>query len=173
MLSWIEFKCRAACNYLTKRRGERATRRRRGERERRTALIGYLAPLDVDWTMALHHYNLSSGSNLNSECPLPTALAALESAASRLESYCIYCCTCISKTSFFFPFAFTLRVADVFKRRRRKETCFITHAVCTQFSHIRRRSNMLIAARTAAICLSESHREVTLFFPHTASEGLR
>lgn len=88
VLSWIEFICWAPSNYLTERQASDGEKK--GERERRTVLIGYLAPLDVDWTMALHHYNLSSGSNLNPECPLPTALDALESAGSLLKSYFIY-----------------------------------------------------------------------------------
>lgn len=40
--------------------------------------------------MVQHHYNLSSGSNLNPECPLPTVPHALESASSMLNSYFIY-----------------------------------------------------------------------------------
>lgn len=37
--------------------------------------------------MEQHHYNLSSGSNLNPECPLPTVLHTLESAGSLLKSF--------------------------------------------------------------------------------------
>lgn len=101
---------------------------------------------------------------LNAHSPL-RSLGALESAASLLESYSIYCCRCISKTFFF---AITLRVADVFKRKKREKkeaTCFITHAVCTQFSHIRRRSNVLITSHSAIICFSESDHYAALFSP--------
>lgn len=61
-------------------------RERERESEREIVLIGYLDPLDVDWSMEQHHYNLSSGSNLNRECPLPTVLPTLESVFSLLES---------------------------------------------------------------------------------------
>lgn len=40
--------------------------------------------------MEQHHYNLSSGSNLNPECPLPTVLHTLESAGSLLKSFFIF-----------------------------------------------------------------------------------
>lgn len=52
--------------------------------------------------MEQHHYNLSSGSNLNPECPLPTVLRVLESAGSLLKSFLYLFSRIIAKVFFFF-----------------------------------------------------------------------
>lgn len=75
--------------------------------------------------MEQHHYNLSSGSNLNPECPLPTVLRVLESAGSLLKSFLYLFSRIIAKVFFFF-----LRIVHISVIRL---SLFTPKAVCTHF----------------------------------------